>query len=86
VAEREHDAKLEAKAESAASAPPPACVSSLSSSRFGQGQDHRPGGTPAGSAEEPPPFGVSWRTLYAIVAGALLLWIALFAAFTRVFR
>jgi len=36
--------------------------------------------------EEPPPIGRSWPTLYAIVAGALLFWIALFAAFTWAFR
>ena len=35
---------------------------------------------------EPPPFGGSWRTLYAIVAGALLVEILVFALFTAVFR
>jgi hypothetical protein len=38
------------------------------------------------SPTEPPPVGRSWATLYAIVAGALVLWIALFALFTRAFR
>jgi len=37
-------------------------------------------------AEEPPPIGRSWATLYAIVTGALLFWIALFAVFTWAFR
>jgi hypothetical protein len=36
--------------------------------------------------EAPPPFGGSWRTLYAIVAGALLVEILVFAVFTAVFR
>ncbi|MFI5165937.1 MAG: hypothetical protein ACHQQS_04885 [Thermoanaerobaculales bacterium] len=36
--------------------------------------------------EEPPPIGRSWGALYAIVAGALLLWIVLFFAFTRAFQ
>jgi hypothetical protein len=35
---------------------------------------------------EPPPFGGSWRRLYAIVATALLLEIVLFALFTAAFR
>jgi len=35
---------------------------------------------------EPPPFGGSWRRLYAIVAAALLVEIVLFALFTVVFR
>lgn len=35
---------------------------------------------------EPPPFGGSWRRLYAIVVGALVVEIALFALFTAVFR
>jgi len=34
----------------------------------------------------PPPFGGSWRRLYAIVVGALVVEIALFALFTAVFR
>lgn len=36
--------------------------------------------------EEPPPFGGSWRRLYLVVAANLLVWIALFAVFTRAFR
>ncbi len=36
--------------------------------------------------EAPPPFGGSWRRLYAIVVVALLVEIALFALFTAVFR
>ncbi len=35
---------------------------------------------------EPPPFGGSWRRLYAIVVGALLVEIVLFALFTVAFR
>jgi hypothetical protein len=34
----------------------------------------------------PPPFGGSWRRLYAIVVGALVVEIGLFALFTVVFR
>jgi hypothetical protein len=36
--------------------------------------------------ELPPPLLSSWRNLYLLVAGALLLDIALFALFTRAFR
>ena len=35
---------------------------------------------------EPPPFGGSWRQLYAVVAAALLVEIVLFALFTVAFR
>jgi hypothetical protein len=41
---------------------------------------------PRGFEAEPPPFGGSWRRLYAIVAGALLAEIVLFALFTAAFR
>jgi hypothetical protein len=37
-------------------------------------------------AEGPPPFGGSWRTLYAVVILNLVLLVALFALFTRYFR
>ena len=36
--------------------------------------------------EMPPPLLGSWRNLYLLVAGTLLLDIALFALFTRAFR
>ena len=36
-------------------------------------------------AEEPPPFGGSWRTLYAIVLLNLVLLILLFYIFTEAF-
>lgn len=36
--------------------------------------------------EEPPPFGGSWRALYAAVLINLAVLIALFYLFTRVFR
>jgi len=39
--------------------------------------------TPEG--EEQPPFGGSWRILYAIVIGNLVVLILLFYAFTRAF-
>ena len=39
--------------------------------------------TPDG--EEKPPFGGSWRVLYAIVIGNLVLLILLFYAFTKAF-
>jgi hypothetical protein len=39
-----------------------------------------------GSPEEPPPFGGSWPRLYLLVAANLLVWIAVFAVFTRAFR
>ena len=38
------------------------------------------------TSDEPPPLLGSWRNLYLLVAGALLLDIALFALFTRAFR
>ena len=38
---------------------------------------------PAG--EEPPPFGRSWRVLYAVVLANLALLILLFYAFTKAF-
>jgi len=40
-------------------------------------------GPEPGFLEEPPPFGRSWGTLYAAVAGTLAALIALFYAFTR---
>ncbi|HJQ35223.1 MAG TPA: hypothetical protein VJ866_23935 [Pyrinomonadaceae bacterium] len=36
--------------------------------------------------EEPPPFGGSWRTLYAVVLANLAVLVALFYVFTRAFR
>lgn len=36
-----------------------------------------------GFHEEPPPFGRSWGTLYAAVAGTLVALIVLFYAFTK---
>ena len=36
--------------------------------------------------EEPPPFGGSWRALYAVVLANLAVLVALFYVFTRVFR
>ena len=36
--------------------------------------------------EEPPPVLKSWRNLYLLVLGNLLLWIALFTLFTWMFR
>jgi len=41
--------------------------------------EHRPAG------EDPPPFGGSWRVLYAIVLLNLALLILLFYAFTEAF-
>lgn len=38
------------------------------------------------TAEEPPPFGGSWKTLYAAVLVNLLALVALFYLFTRAFR
>ena len=38
------------------------------------------------SADDPPPFGASWRALYAVVAGTLAALIVLFALFTRAFE
>ena len=37
-------------------------------------------------AEEPPPFGGSWKTLYAAVLVNLAALVALFYLFTRAFR
>lgn len=39
----------------------------------------------ASAGEEPPPFGRSWRVLYAVVLLNLVLLILLFYAFTKVF-
>jgi len=36
--------------------------------------------------EEPPPILKSWKNLYIIVLGNLLLWITLFAIFTWTFK
>ena len=36
--------------------------------------------------EEPPPFGGSWRTLYAAVLANLAALVVLFYLFTRAFR
>jgi hypothetical protein len=36
--------------------------------------------------EEPPPFGGSWKILYAVVILNLVLLVALFDLFTRYFR
>jgi hypothetical protein len=41
---------------------------------------------PLNNDDPPPPLLGSWRNLYLLVAGALLLDIALFALFTRAFR
>jgi hypothetical protein len=38
------------------------------------------------AAEEPPPFGGSWKTLYAAVLLNLAALVALFYLFTRAFR
>ena len=37
-------------------------------------------------AEEPPPFGGSWRKLYAVVLANLAVLVVLFYLFTRAFR
>ena len=37
------------------------------------------------TGEEPPPFGGSWRTLYALVLVNLAVLVALFYLFTRYF-
>jgi hypothetical protein len=47
---------------------------------------HRPPAAGHVPPEEPPPFGVSWRALYAAVAGALVAAIALLALFTKAFE
>jgi hypothetical protein len=39
----------------------------------------------AQDGEEQPPFGGSWRVLYAVVIGNLVLLILLFYAFTKAF-
>ncbi len=39
----------------------------------------------APDGEEPPPIGGSWRVLYAVVIGNLVLLILLFYAFTKAF-
>jgi hypothetical protein len=36
--------------------------------------------------DEPPPFGGSWRTLYAVVLANLAALVVLFYVFTRAFR
>ena len=36
--------------------------------------------------EEPPPVMGTWNRIYALVLGALVLWIILLAVFGRVFR
>ncbi|MDQ3253226.1 MAG: hypothetical protein M3R15_04855 [Acidobacteriota bacterium] len=41
---------------------------------------------PAPVEEEPPPFGQSWTTLYAVVLINLVLLIVLFYAFTKFFE
>ncbi len=47
---------------------------------------------PAGNSEnndvpeEPPPVLKSWKNLYIVVLGNLLLWIALFTLFTWMFK
>lgn len=46
-------------------------------------KETKPQATPEG--EEEPPFGGSWRVLYAIVIGNLVVLILLFYAFTRAF-
>lgn len=43
-------------------------------------------GRPSHSAEEPPPFGGSWKALYAAVLINLAALIGLFYLFTRAFR
>ena len=55
----------------------------MSGRRSSRGEVARP---PLGGDELPPPVLGSWRNLYLLVAGALLLDIALFAMFTRAFR
>ena len=42
--------------------------------------------TERATREEPPPFGGSWRTLYAVVLSNLAALAALFYLFTRYFR
>jgi len=48
--------------------------------------DPGPRTTDPGLPEEPPPFGASWRSLYAAVAVALAAAIVLLALFTRAFE
>ena len=48
--------------------------------------DEGAGGLPSLHAEEPPPFGGSWRRLYAAVLINLAVLVVLFHLFTRYFR
>ncbi len=48
--------------------------------------DHRPPAAGEAAPDEPPPFGVSWRTLYGVVACTLVALIVLFVLFTRAFQ
>jgi len=59
-----------------------------SSSEGSQGPLSEPGPrTPdPGLPDEAPPFGRSWHSLYAVVAGTLIVLIAVFYAFTVAFR
>jgi len=57
--------------------------------RSGTGEspsDPGPLTTDPASAGDPPPFGASWNALYVVVAGTLVLLIALFSLFTRAFE
>ena len=47
-------------------------------------QDETPTHSP--NEDEPPPFGGSWRALYALVLGWLAAQVVLFYLFTRAFR
>ena len=44
-----------------------------------------PGIDPTPDPEAPPPIFGSWRNLYRVVLGGLLLWILLFLAFEKAF-
>jgi hypothetical protein len=44
------------------------------------------GPEPEDGPEAPPPYGRSWKALYALVLGELALLIGLFTLFTRAFR
>ncbi len=46
---------------------------------------HEPPTLNLGLPDDPPPFGLRWNTLYAIVLGTLLALILLFYAFTKAF-
>lgn len=46
-------------------------------------EDPRPDG---GEGEEPPPFGRSWRRLYALVLSFLAFQVVLYAVFAKAFR